>query len=173
MIPFTVLSNAALVIFLVWRKRYLRKQKSCVLLACLAATDLLVGAVVLPLAITSHAVRLSRAPVCLLDAVILAGMNVTCGASLYHLLIISCERYVAIKHALRYETLATTRRLKTAVATAWAIPVALTILSAFIKILLANHTALAETIVIAITILEILGILATISLCQVTVFLES
>ena len=142
MIPLTVFGNI-LVIFLVWRKRYLPKQKPCVLLACLAAADLLVGAVILPLMIAGHAMRLSRVPVCLVDAVTVESIYVVCGASLYHLVIISAERHVAIKHALRYETLVTTRRLTAAVATAWAIPV-VSVLSAW-SVVLINDSKLIKT----------------------------
>ena len=171
MIPFTVLLNA-LVIFLVWRKRYLRKQKPSVLLACLAATDLLVGAVVLPLVIAGHAFRFSRTPVCLLDTVALAGVNLACSASLYHLVVISGERYVAIKHSLRYETLVTANRLITAVATAWTIAVATTLIGLIIIVLM-NRAEFAESIYYAIIYLSIPGSLAEICFCQVSIFLET
>ena len=164
MIPFTVLFNT-LVIFLVWRKRYLRKQKPCVLLACLAATDLMVGAVVLPLVVTAHAFRLSSIPVCLMDTVASVSVYVCCGASLWQLVIISGERYIAIKHALRYETLATTRRLTAAVGAAWAASA----LSALINVVVTNN----DSIFYAITFLAIPGSLAAICFCQVAVFLET
>ena len=170
MIPFTVLLNA-LVIFLVWRKRYLRKQKPCVLLACLAATDLLVGAAILPADITGHAFRLSGVPVCFVDTVTLMMMYFACGTSMYHLVIISGERYVAIKHALRYETLVTTRRLTAAVVTAWAISVAS--ISSGLVIGLKTHAAVAETIFYALSILGIPGCWTAICFFQVAVFLET
>ena len=170
LIPFTVLLNA-LVIFLVWRKRYLRKQKPCVLLACLAATDLLVGAVQLPLVVAVHAFRFSRTSVCLLDTVALAGMNLACAASLYHLVIISGERYVAIKHSLRYETLVTANRLIAAVATAWSIPVATTLIT-LMNIALMNHAVLAEMLLVMV-FLGIPGCLVAVCFCQVSVFLET
>ena len=129
-------------------------------------------AVLLPLAVTSHAFRFSRAPVCLVNAVIMAGVNVVCCASLLHLVILSGERHVAIKPPLHCDIFVTARRLTIAVATAWAIPVAFTALSAPVNIVLRNLTALAETIV-AILTLEMIGILATIRFCQVAVFLES
>ena len=113
----------AMVIWAVWRKRYLRKQNPCVLLACLATTDLLVGAIVLPLLMTGHAFRLSSKPVCFMDTITSTCLPVACVVSLSHLVVISGERYVAVKHALRYETLVTTHRLAAAIATAWAIPV--------------------------------------------------
>ena len=165
-VPLAVLANI-LVIVAVSRKRYLRKQKPCVLLACLASTDLLVGAVVLPSFITSHAFRFARAPICIVDTVAFSSMYVGCGASLLHLVIISGERYVAVKHALRYETLVTTGRLITAIASAWATSVA-SLLAALVNIVLENHAAL-----FVITILAILGSLAAILFCQIAVFLET
>ena len=172
MIPFTVLLNA-LVIFLVWRKRYLRKQKPCVLLACLAATDLLVGAVLLPLVVAGHAFRLSRAPACLLDNITDGGSYFGCSASLCHLVVISSERYIAIRHSLRYETLVTRNRLIAAVATAWTIAVATTLIAFISVVLKATHAGHAETIYYAINLLCIPGSFAVICFCQVAVFLES
>ena len=172
MIPITVLLNA-LVIFLVWRKRYLRKQKPCVLLACLAATDLLVGAVLLPFVVAGHALRFSRAPVCLMDRLAATGINFGCSASLYHLVVISSERYVAIKHSLRYETLVTTNRLIMAVATAWTIPVTTTLIMALTNVVLTNHDVLAEALYLAIISLSIPGSIVAICFCQVAVFFES
>ena len=163
---FTILLNA-MVIWAVWRKRYLRKQKPCVLLACLAATDLLVGAVVLPLFITGHALRLSGAPVCLVDTATWASMYIACGASLYHLVIVSGERYVAIKHALRYETLVRTRRITMAVATAWAVPV-------FTTSVEAGSTGPLEILLYVLVMFILLpGALALICFYQGAVFLES
>ena len=172
LIPFTVLLNA-LVIFLVWRKRYLRKLKPCVLLACLAATDLLVVAVILPLVVAGHAFRLSRAHVCLLDNITHGGVYFGCSASLYHLVVISSERYVAIKHSLRYETLVTTNRLITAVATAWTISVATTLIAFISVVVKATHAGHAETIYYAINLSCIPGSFAVTCFCQVAVFLES
>ena len=172
LIPFTVLSNA-LVIFLVWRKRYLRKQKPFVLLACLAGTDLLVGAIVLPLIVIGHIMRLVRAElICLQDRIAVGSTQIACSASLLHLAIISGERYVAIKYSLRYETLVTTRRLITAVATAWAIAVVPTLIS-LISTVVIDESSFIETISLTLVFVGIPGSVATICFCQVTVFLES
>ena len=173
LIPFTVFFNV-LVIFLVWRKRYLQKQKPCVLLACLAATDLLMGAVVLPLVVISHIMRLVRAElICLQERIAVQGIQIACAASLLHLAIISGERYVAIKYSLRYETLVTTRRLTTAVATAWAISV-VPILIPLIRIIVIDMSPFVEMIsLLSHTFVCIPGSVATICYCQVVVFLES
>ena len=171
-IPFTVVSNV-LVIFLVWRKRYLRKKKPCVLLVCLATTDLLVGAVVLPLVVTSHIMRLLRVEtICLVERMASEIIQIVCFASLLHLAIVSGERFAAVEYSLRYETLVTTRRLSTAIASAWAISVVPT-LNSLIRIVVIDEPAFIETISLAIFFVCVPGSVATICFCQVAVFLES
>ena len=103
----------------------------------------------------------------------MASIKLGCSASLYHLVVISSERYVAIKHSLRYETLVTTNRLITAVATAWTIPVTTTLIMALINVVLTNHDVLAEALYLAIVFLCIPGSIVAIGFCQVAVFLES
>ena len=82
------------------------------------------------------------------------------------------NQYVAIKYSLRYETLVTTRRLTTAVATAWAFPVISTLI-ALTNAVVSNSVALAETILHALTLVGIPGSFAAICFCQVAVYLES
>ena len=128
--PFTIVLNV-LVIVAVRRKRYLQEMRH-VLLACLAATDLLVGAVCQPLMVVSDLQHiLGVGPICLIDFTVNNIVTITCGASLFHLVIISCERYVAIKHALRYTTLVTTRRVTAAVVVAWVLPILLTVVISY------------------------------------------
>ena len=159
------ISLNVLVIWAVKAKFYLRKQKACVLLACLAVTDLLVGAVVLPLAIASHVERLvGSGPSCLLEVTLYSAVYIACVGSLFHLAIISGERYVAIKHALRYETLVTARRLTTVVAGAWAS----SLISLVTMVAFLGH----DVCFVAVS-LAILGLLAVITFCQVAIFLES
>ena len=160
----TILLNV-LVIWAVKTKFYLRKQKACVLLACLAVTDLLVGAVVLPLAIASHLERLlGSGPTCLVEFTLYSALLITVCASLSHLAIISGERYVAIKYALRYETLVTSRRLANVVAGAWAS----TVISSVIMVAFLEHAVSFMVLSFAI-----LGLIAAITFCQVAIFLES
>ena len=162
MCPFTILLNS-LVILAAKRKRYLRKQKTCVLLACLAVTDLLVGAVVLPLVVTSHILRLlGKRLVCIVDKIATETVYIGCGASLFHLAIISGERYVAIKHSLRYETLVTTERLRVAIAFAWAVPVISALGSAILG--LAGESVLRNHVIDgAISTSAMLSVLVTVS----------
>ena len=120
--PLAILLNT-LVIVAVKTKRHLR-TKSNISLACLATTDFAVGLIAQPLAITffilfligSSPQTMTRIVVCVSSAV-----GETCiAASLLHLLLMSGERYLAIKHPFAYENgLVTEARIITASGLAW------------------------------------------------------
>ena len=120
--PFAILLNT-LVIVAVKTKRNLR-TKSNTSLACLATTDFAVGLIAQPLAITffilfligSSPQTMTRIVVCVSSAV-----GETCiAASLLHLLLMSGERYLAIKHPFAYENgLVTEARIIIASGMAW------------------------------------------------------
>ena len=120
--PFAILLNT-LVIVAVKTKRHLR-TKSNTSLACLATTDFAVGLIAQPLAITffilfligSSPQTMTRIVVCVSSAV-----GETCiAASLLHLLLMSGERYLAIKHPFAYENgLVTEARIIIASGLAW------------------------------------------------------
>ena len=168
--PFTILLNV-LVIVAVRRKHYLH-QKRHVLLACLAATDLLVGAVCQPLMVVSDLQHiLGRGPICLVDLTVSNIVTITCGASLFHLVIISCERYVAIKHALRYTTLVTTRRVTAAVVVAWLLSVLIILVPNGLDHVL--ETVLVEILIGNMLCVTISSSLLAILFCQGVVLLES
>ena len=121
MCPLTVVLNL-LVILAVKQKRYLKKKHQ-VLLACLAGTDLITGTITQPLLITSNLLQLlGVGSNCLIEFVLNLIYFLSVGASVHHLVIISGERYIAIRHALRYEILVTTRRITFTVALAWLLP---------------------------------------------------
>ena len=120
--PLAVLLNS-LVIGAVKTKRRLR-IKSNISLACLATTDFIVGLLVQPLATTNFSLfftgsslqTVTRTVVCVSSAV-----GETCVASsLLHLLLMSGERYLAIKHPFAYENgLVTEVRIIMASGLAW------------------------------------------------------
>ena len=105
--PFTILLNI-LVMVAVKTKRQLR-TKSNIALACLATTDLMVGLALQPVTIALFTlIRLqgneARNTACTLTDATIA-VSIPCIlASLYHLLLISGERYLAIKHSFAYDT---------------------------------------------------------------------
>ena len=118
--PLIALLNI-LVIVAVKTKRQLR-TKSNVTLACLATTDLVVGLVVEPLQITRYSFLLHGETelFCSLRNIV-TGITVKCVfASLYHLLLISAERYLAINHPFTYEDQVTKALIIIASGLVWA-----------------------------------------------------
>ena len=120
--PFAILLNS-LVIVAVKTKRHLR-TKSNISLACLATTDFAVGLIVQPLAITSFSLFFigSSAQTMTSSFVwVSSAVGQTCtAASLLHLLLMSGERYLAIKHPFAYENgLVTEARIITTSGLAW------------------------------------------------------
>ena len=93
-------------------------------LACLATTDLVVGLVVQPLEIGNFGLILkggeTRNMLCAI-ANVTKTVSATCiSASLFHLLLMSGERYLAIKYSFAYGTgLVTEARIVTDSALAW------------------------------------------------------
>ena len=110
--PVVILLNI-LVIVAVKTNRQLR-TKSNVSLACLATTDLVVGFVVQPLQIVHYRFLLSSGTgiICSTLAKITMVFTTRCViASLDHFVVLSAERYIAIKHSFAYEKLVTEVRI--------------------------------------------------------------
>ena len=104
-------------------KRYLR-TKSNISLACLATTDFAVGLIVQPLVITNfNLFFIGSSPQTMTSTFIwvFSAIGQTCiAASLLHLLLMSGERYLAIKHPFAYENgLVTEARIIIASGLAW------------------------------------------------------
>ena len=98
------------------------RTKSNIALACLSSTDLVVGLVVQPLHIAS-AGSLLRGDImfCTITDLLPSTATLTCLlASFHHLVLMSAERYVAIKHPFTHETRVTEVRIIMASALAWA-----------------------------------------------------
>lgn len=120
--PVTILMNVLVIMAVKTRARL--QSKYNILLACLAGTDLLVGAasqtsfiagqisVIKGLSLTEYC-RFYKGSNTIYKIPILA--------SLYHLTFISIERFVAMKYTLRYVTIVTEFRLKMAVVSSWVI----------------------------------------------------
>ena len=148
----TVLLNA-LVIFAVTTKRSLQSNSN-ILLACLAGSDLFAGMVGLPVAV---AVNVKRAfaiePFCALESVHFITLFGPGYASLGHLVLISIDRYMATKDALRYRVIITKQRIKKGVLVTWAIGVYLTI----------QETVLAVTVKKAVKIYSVYWTVVSVS----------
>ena len=122
----TILLNA-LAIFAVTKNRSLQSNSN-ILLACLAGSDLFAGMVGLTFTV---AVNVKRAffsePFCALESAHFITLYGPTYVSLGHLVLISVDRYIAIKEALRYRVIVTKQRIKKGAIAPWAIGVYLTI----------------------------------------------
>ena len=117
--PLTVLLNV-LVIMAVIRRPRLQSYPN-ILLACLAATDVLTGLIVQPsfiLCRTFQFLDMNEHEMILCDIHYFSihGLSIS---SCLHLMLITCERLIAIKFTLRYPYLVTTRSIKVTVITVW------------------------------------------------------
>ena len=124
--PFVILLNI-LVMAAVKTNRQLR-TKSNVSLACLATTDLVVGLVVQPLQIIHYSFMLKGETgiICGWVHKITVAIIIRCViASLNHFVVLSAERYIAIKHSFAYENLVTEVRIITASGLAWVVAIIL------------------------------------------------
>ena len=111
-----------LVILAIKKVRELQKNSN-ILIANLAVTDLLVGAVSMPLSIAVDALILrgtvSRSIVFLLNEIGISVLIVLYTISYHHLLLIAWERYVAIVKWTEYKVLVTEGRIKKYTLIAW------------------------------------------------------
>ncbi|CAH3132806.1 unnamed protein product [Pocillopora meandrina] len=120
--PLAILLNG-LVIVAVKTKRYLR-TKSNISLACLATTDFAVGLIVQPFVVTNFSLFFTGSSLQTMISTsvwVFSVVGQTCiAASTLHLLLMSGERYLAIKHPFAYENgLVTEARIITASGLAW------------------------------------------------------
>ncbi|XP_078344019.1 melanocyte-stimulating hormone receptor-like [Oculina patagonica] len=157
--PFTILLNA-LVIVAVKTKRRLQTHPN-ILLACLALTDLMVGLVVQPLHITKTIFLLQGKDFhefCNIDMVFTISFVASCSASLFHLVVISGERFLAIKHTFTHANFVTNARLVVSSVVAW--------IAAAVVLLVASYS-------LAVAIALITGTFSSIVLLQIFVYKEA
>ena len=159
--PVTAVLNA-LVMISVQTKSRLRAHKSNVLLAFLALTDFIVGILVQPAFSAVLIMLLLNEPrgYCVLK--VLRHGTFVVNASLFHLVLLTGERYIAMKHPFSYLTFVTEGRLLFASAMAWFLSISHSVL-----LLLSQ-----PVFFICVTISSILSF-AVISFCHVTVFGET
>ena len=152
--PFTAVLNA-LVMIAVKVKSRLRAHKSNILLALLASTDFTVGVIIQPAFIAVLIMLLHDKPsgYCLLK-VLRPVMGSLAEASLFHLALISGERYLAMKHPFTYTTVVTEARLLVASALAWLLSLILHILFAVDNTI---FSAINNTFVVLLIALIVFG----------------
>ena len=127
--PVTTVLNA-LIIVAVKTKNQVR-TKSNIALACLSSTDAVMGVIGLPLFSAWLIVELQGNTFgmhCELIGFTRTSLRLLTIASLLHLAIVNVERYIAIKHSLRYEIIVTEARLIGVSALLWTITLLLTFL---------------------------------------------
>ena len=128
--PVTTVLNA-LIIVAVKTKNQVR-TKSNIALACLSSTDAVMGVIGLPLFSSWLIVELQGNTCgmhCELIGFTRTSLRLLSIASLLHLAIVNVERYIAIKHSLRYEIIVTEARLIGVSALLWTITLLLTFLT--------------------------------------------
>ena len=128
--PVTTVLNA-LIMVAVKTKNQVR-TKSNIALACLSSTDAVMGVIGLPLFSSWLIVELQGNTFgmhCELIGFTRTSLRLLTIASLLHLAIVNVERYIAIKHSLRYEIIVTEARLNGVSALLWTITLLLTFLT--------------------------------------------
>ena len=128
--PVTTVLNA-LIMVAVKTKNQVR-TKSNIALACLSSTDAVMGVIGLPLFSAWLIVELQGNTFgmhCELIGFTRTSLRLLTIASLLHLAIVNVERYIAIKHSLRYEIIVTEARLNGVSALLWTITLLLTFLT--------------------------------------------
>ena len=152
--PFTILLNS-LVMVAVKTKRRLQTHSN-ILLACLALTDLMVGLVLQPLHITKTIFLLqgkSLHEFCDIELAFTLCFMILTFATLSHLLLISGERYLAIKHTFAHATVVTKTRLLISSALVWIAAIVFFIVMSYLTTAI---FIIFATIIFLIVVLQIL-----------------
>ena len=162
--PFTTLLNI-LIIISVKTKLFLR-TKSNIALACLAVTDAVMGLIGQPVFISLVNTRLQGDDTLNLKQAVVNVfiLRLLTTSSLFHLAMITVERYIAIKHSLRYTTIVTEVRLICSSAFLWIIAFLLT---------LPTIISQNDSIMRKISTVTMASSLAIIAFCQVVLYREA
>ena len=162
--PFTTLLNV-LIIISVKTKVFLR-TKSNIALACLAVTDAVMGLIGQPVFISLVFTRLQGEDTLNLKQAVVNAfiLRLLTTLSLFHLALINVERYIAIKHSLRYATIVTEVRLICSSAFFWIIAFLLTLPTIILQ---------DDSIKRKISSVTMTSCLAIIAFCQVVLYREA
>ena len=160
--PLTALLNAVFILCILLKPN-LRRKKSTILMGYLAVTDLVVGVIVQPISLANVLCQITgRCSSCPVDTARVYLLRVSSGSSLAHATLIAWERYIAIKHALQYKLVVTTKRLLAGTIAAWLISAAL-ICTSFLHV----------TLSILLYAIEVLICFAAIVYFYIVIYLES
>ena len=118
--PVTVLLNTLVIVAVTQRRKF--QRNSTILLSSMAVADLLAGALNIPVRATVDALILQQLwihHICLLDFLNLYAMYCVFFSTLYHLIAIAWERYIAIVKWMDYKVIVTRNRLPKLAIIAW------------------------------------------------------
>ena len=162
--PFTIVLNSLVMIAVKTKARL--KTNSNTALGCLAVTDVLMGAIGQPIFVAGTILILqgdTSNEHCTLQRLSRIVIRALSGASIRHLVLISVERFIAIKHSFAYTTMVTKPRILGSSALAW------------VTVVLSNMVLLITDSNIFLTINNIILfiLIAIIVFCQVAVYRET
>lgn len=164
-LPFTIVLNLLVMIAVKTKARI--QSASNLALACLASTGLMVRVIVQPLYIALLVALLNdqtTAWACSIHISSRIFTNLFCFASILHLLLMSGDRYIAIKHAYTYVVTVTKTRVLVASLMAWILAVVINII---LQLLIDEE--LFRTISSCLLVAFILAIV----ICNAIVYLET
>ena len=113
MLSVAIIAINAMVIFLFFRREYLQTKTNSLLLS-LAFSDLSVGLLGIPTNILCNAML--EEPVCVASVVLYRFVGVS---TMYHILVITLERYTFVIYPMKYINIVTVPRLMKLIATVW------------------------------------------------------
>ena len=124
--PLIILLNILVIVAVKTRPQL--RTKSNIALACLSTTDLIVGIAIQPLHITATSLFLKGERMfCTITGISRTITFLCIPASLHHLVLMSAERYVAIKLPFAYEAVITEARIILASCLSWAAAIMFTV----------------------------------------------
>lgn len=168
--PSTVLLNV-LVIAAVKRRPRLQNNAN-ILLACLAGVDALTGVVMQPLLIASTIIDLRETEGqnrCLLFGLTVGVFHIVCLSSIFHLTLVTFERFIAIKYTLNYVRIITKESIRIAVVLIWI----LTVLMELVKFGVTSHSQEAPIYFSAVIALMMVCCVVFIVSCHIMLFRET
>ena len=146
--PLTILLNALVIVAVKQRNEF--QRHSTILLRSMAVADLLAGALNIPVRATIDALILRQLwidHICLIDFLNVYAMCCVFFCTLYHLIVIAWERYIAVVKWMDYKVIVTRSRLTKLATTAWLASV-LTVIPVAITEGLGTNTQIVEALYI-------------------------
>jgi len=135
--PLTISLNALVMVAVKTRRRL--QTHPNILLACLALTDLMVGLLLQPIHIAKTILLLQEKDAhefCNIELAFTISFVIFMFATVCHLLLISTERYLAIKHTFTHGTVVTKARLIISSAVAWIAAIVFLLIASYLPIAL-------------------------------------